>query len=230
MFVIKQFQTPPAEILNSQILQLVVDNLTDISAIAIPASNPLYSLYQYAIGFEVHRYLEALDPSKGIPVQLLVALDEADGESVLGFLLYQPRTQAEDACAVTYLAVRADRRRRGIARALLAQMAVQYPHVELKCSVAKVTWFEALGFQVLAASGTQVLMNSRSQVSDGLLALLDTAPIYRSLEVQQIHSYLLKQHGRRAMLDAEKQRDRHLDQLTRQARLFVEARSIGQVH
>ena len=32
-------------------------------------------------------------------------------------------------------------------------------------------------------------------------------------------------YGKRAMTDAEKQRDRHMDQLTRQARVFVQARS-----
>jgi hypothetical protein len=36
--------------------------------------------------------------------------------------------------------------------------------------------------------------------------------------VQQIHTYLL-QNGKRAMLDAEKQRDRHLDQVTRHTNL-----------
>jgi hypothetical protein len=60
-----------------------------------------------------------------------------------------------------------------------------------------------------------------------LLAQLDVAPIYSSLEVRQIHTYLLQKHGKRAMLDAEKQRDRHLDQLTRKASEFVHER-LGQ--
>ena len=50
------------------------------------------------------------------------------------------------------------------------------------------------------------------------------APIYSSLEVRQIHTYLLQKHGKRAMLDAEKQRDRHLDQLTHKASEFVRER------
>ena len=56
------------EPINSQILQLVVDHLTDISAMEIAPSNLLYSIYQYAIGFEVHLYLQALDGTKGIAV------------------------------------------------------------------------------------------------------------------------------------------------------------------
>ncbi|MGH8348660.1 MAG: GNAT family N-acetyltransferase, partial [Pseudomonas sp.] len=39
-----------------------------------------------------------------------------------------------------------------------------------------------------------------------------------------IHTYLLQKHGKRAMTDAEKQRDRHLDQLTHKAREFVRGR------
>jgi len=50
------------------------------------------------------------------------------------------------------------------------------------------------------------------------------ASIYSSLEVRQIHTYLLQKHGKRAMVDAEKQRDRHLDQLAHKVRLFVQGR------
>lgn len=97
------------------------------------------------------------------------------------------------------------------------------PHAELACFVSKVPYFEAMGFQVLAAR-VQVVMNTRDRQTEGLLAVLDIAPIYNSVEVRQIHAYLLKQNGKRAMTDAEKQRDRHLDQMTRQARLFVQER------
>ncbi|WDG77103.1 GNAT family N-acetyltransferase [Pseudomonas chlororaphis] len=217
-------QTPCPEAVNSQILQMVVDYLTDISAVAIPPSNLLYNIYQYAIGYEVHLYLQALDGSRGIAVELLVATDDDDPEQVLGFLLYLPVKDDPEACGVAYMAVRASHRRQGIARALLAQMRERYPHAELTCAVGKVAWFEALGFQVLGVRGPQVLMNTRGHATDGLMGLLDTAPIYRSLEVRQIHSYLLQKHGKRAMLDAEKQRDRHLDQMTRNAQALVRER------
>ena len=64
--------------------------------------------------------------------------------------------------------------------------------------------FEAMGFQVRGARGTQVLMNTQDYGTDGLMGVLDVAPIYQSVEVRQIHSYLLAQHGRKAMLEAEK--------------------------
>ncbi|QLL11396.1 GNAT family N-acetyltransferase [Pseudomonas chlororaphis] len=227
MPTINHFQTPCPEAVNSQILQMVVDYLTDISAVAIPPSNLLYNIYQYAIGYEVHLYLQALDGSRGIAVELLVASDDDDPEQVLGFVLYLPVKDDPEACGVAYMAVRASHRRQGIARSLLARMRERYPHAELTCAAGKVPWFEALGFQVLGVRGPQVLMNTRDHATDGLMGLLDAAPIYRSLEVRQIHSYLLQKHGKRAMLDAEKQRDRHLDQMTRNAQALVRER-LGQ--
>lgn len=72
--------------------------------------------------------------------------------------------------------------------------------------------------------GTQVLMNTRDYSTDGLMGVLDVASIYSSLEVRQIHTYLLNKHGKRAMIDAEKQRDRHFDQMARKAQVFVQNR------
>ncbi|MGC5700804.1 GNAT family N-acetyltransferase [Pseudomonas sp. NFXW11] len=228
MSSITLFQAPPPEAIQSQIQQMVVDYISDISAVAIAPSNLLYNLYQYGVGFEVHLYLQAMDGSRELAVELLVASDPLEPERVLGFILYLPLKDDPQACAVAYMAVLQGQRRQGIARQMLQAMRVRYPHAELACNVAKVSCFEALGFQLVGARGPQVLMNTRDHSSDGLLAVLDVAPIYQSLEVRQIHSYLLAQHGRKAMLEAEKKRDRHLDQLTRQAQALVRER-LGEV-
>lgn len=224
MPALTHFVAPPEESIKSQILQMVVDYLTDISAIAITPSNPLYNLYQYSIGFEVHLYLQAMGGSGELQAQLIVATAPDDPQVVTGFLLYLPVQDDPQACSVAYLAVNDQYRRRGIARAMLAQMTERYPHAELACAVSKVPYFEAMGFQVAGVRGPQVLMNTRDHASQGQIAMLDVAPIYRTVEVQQIHTYLLKQHGKRAMVDAEKQRDRHLDQLQRKAQAFVQER------
>jgi len=221
---ITHYKTPCPESVNSQILQLVVDNLTDISMVAIPPSNLLYNVYQYAIGYEVHLYLEALNGAKGMAVELIVATDLDDPDKVVGFLLYLPVKDDPDACSVAYMAVDGGHRRQGIARRMLREMVGRYPHAELACAVAKVPYFESMGFQVVGARSTQVLMNTRDHGSDGLMALLDVAPIHSSLEVPEIQTYRPQKHGKRAMLDAEKQRDRHLDQLTRKASEFVRER------
>ncbi|MFK3821178.1 GNAT family N-acetyltransferase [Pseudomonas yamanorum] len=222
MFSLTHYETPCPEPINAQILQMVVDNLTDISMVAIPPSNLLYNVYQYAIGYEVHLYLEALGGSKGIAVELIVALYAQ--EQVIGFLLYLPVKDDPEACGVAYMAVHASHRRKGVARAMMQDMLARYPHAELTCAVEKVPAFESMGFQLRGVRGTQVLMNTRDYSTDGLMGLLDVASIYSSLEVRQIHTYLLQKHGKRAMIDAEKQRDRHFDQMTHKARMFVHAR------
>lgn len=222
MFSLTHYETPCPEPINAQILQMVVDYLTGISMVAIPPSNLLYNVYQYAIGYEVHLYLEALDGSKGIAVELIVALDAQ--EQVIGFLLYLPVKDDPEACGVAYMAVHASHRRKGVARAMMQDMLARYPHAELTCAVEKVPAFESMGFQLRGVRGTQVLMNTRDYSTDGLMGLLDVASIYSSLEVRQIHTYLLQKHGKRAMVDAEKQRDRHFDQMTHKARMFVHAR------
>jgi GNAT superfamily N-acetyltransferase len=222
MFSLTHYETPCPEPINAQILQMVVDYLTDISMVAIPPSNLLYNVYQYAIGYEVHLYLEALGGSKGIAVELIVALDAQ--EQVIGFLLYLPVKDDPEACGVAYMAVHASHRRQGVARAMMQDMLGRYPHAELTCAVEKVPAFESMGFQLRGVRGTQVLMNTRDYSTDGLMGLLDVASIYSSLEVRQIHTYLLQKHCKRAMIDAEKQRDRHFDQMTHKARMFVHAR------
>jgi ribosomal protein S18 acetylase RimI-like enzyme len=224
MFTVTRFETPPSELIKSQIMQMVVDYVTDISMVNIAPSNPLYSLYQYGVGFELHLYIDGMDGSKGIAAELIVALDADEPDKVVGFLLYLPVKDDLQACSVAYMAVQARRRRQGVARAMLREMTERFPHAELACRPAAVPRFEAMGFQVLSARGPQVVMNTRDHGTDGLVAVLDVAPIYNSLEIRQIHSYLLQQHGKRPMIEAEKQRDRHLDQLTRQARALVDAR------
>ncbi|RMV80217.1 Acetyltransferase, GNAT family [Pseudomonas caricapapayae] len=224
MSTIMLLHTPPPEFIRSQIQQMVVDYVTDISMVAIAPDNPLYNLYQYGVGYEVHLYLNAIGGSHSLAVELIVALDDEDPETVLGFLLYLPVQDDPQACAVAYMAVRESHRRQGIARSMLDKMVGRYPHAELYCVVDKVPYFEASGFQVLGARGPQVIMNTRDHGTDGLLAVMDIAPIYSSVEVRQIHAYLIKQHGKSAMIEAEKQRDHHLDRMTRDARAFAEQR------
>jgi GNAT superfamily N-acetyltransferase len=231
MFTLVHLDTPPPESLKNQVLQMVVDYFSDISPVSLTPSNPLYQLYQYVIGYEMHLYLQAMDSAVDSSARLILALDNQDPSLVLGFALYLPAKDDPDACTLVYMAVQADQRRRGIARAMLQQMVARHPHAELACVAGKVATFEAMGFQVLTAHGPQVLMSTRDYSSDGMLAVQDLAPIFQSKEVRQIHAYLLKQHGKKAMSEAEKQRDRLLDQMTQRALALVhERRASGSVH
>jgi GNAT superfamily N-acetyltransferase len=226
MFTLVHLDSPPPESLNSQVLQMVVDYLSDISPVSLTPSNPLYQLYQYVIGYEMHLYLRAMDSAQPSSARLILALSDQDPSQVLGFALYLPAQDTPDACTLAYMAVQASQRRHGIARAMLQQMVDRHPHAELACVAGKVAIFEAMGFQVLAARGPQVLMSTRDHSANGILAVQDLAPIFQSTEVRQIHTYLLKQHGKRAMSDAEKQRDRLLDQMAQQAQALVRERLI----
>ena len=217
MFTLTHLDTPPPESLKSQVLQMVVDYLGDISPVSLTPSNPLYQLYQYVVGFEVHRYLESMDGAQAGKPELIMAPDAEAPAKLLGFALYLPYVDDPEACSLVYLAVQASHRRQGVGRAMVEAIVARYPHAEVACVAGKVPYFEALGFLPLAARGPQVVMNTRSQASNGLIAVQDLAPIFKSEEVRQIYSYLVQQHGRKAMSDAEKKRDRLLDQLARQA-------------
>lgn len=231
MFTLVHLNTPPPESLKSQVLQMVVDYLSDISPVSLTPSNPLYQLYQYVIGYEVHLYLQAMDGNVEGRAQLVLALDDLDPSQVLGFALYLPAKDDPEACTLAYMAVQASQRRHGMARTMLQHMITRHAHAELACVASQVPTFEAMGFRVLAAQGPQVLMNTRRHRADGLFAVQDLAPIFQSKEVQQIHAYLLKQHGKKAMGEAEKQRDRLLDQMAQRALALVhERRASGSVH
>ncbi|MGY4535274.1 GNAT superfamily N-acetyltransferase [Pseudomonas sp. TE3786] len=224
MFTLVQLDTPPPESLKSQVLQMVVDYFSDISPVPLTPSNPLFQLYQYVIGFEVHLYLQGMEAGLQSSARLILALDDEDPSQVLGFALYLPSQDDEQAGTLAYLAVQSSHRRRGIARALVQQMLARRPHAELACAASQVPTFEALGFQVLTAQGPHVVLGTRAQRSGGMVAVQDLAPIYQSKEVRQIHAYLVQQHGKKAMGEAESKRDRLLDQMGLQAQTLVKER------
>ncbi|MDZ3991164.1 GNAT family N-acetyltransferase [Pseudomonas sp. Teo4] len=224
MFILSRLDSVPPESFQNQIRQLVIDNVGDLSSVAIRVENPLYPLYQYGVGMEVHQYLQALDGTRGLRVTLTLALDADAPDQLLGFALSLPAQDNDQACALAFLAILPSHRRQGIARALLTDLQSRYACVELNAFAAQVPWFENMGMQVVAASGPQVLMSSTGHASQALIGRLDIAPIYQTAEVHQIHTYLLNQQGEDAMIEAEQQRDEWLDELTVQAEGCVKQR------
>jgi GNAT superfamily N-acetyltransferase len=224
MFILSRLDSVPPESFQNQIRELVIHNVGELSSVAIRAENPLYPLYQYGVGMEVHQYLQAMDGTRGLAVQLTLALDADAPDQLLGFALTLPAQDNPQACALAFLAVAPSHRRQGIARALLGDVQARHASVELNAFTHQVPWFENMGMQVVAASGPQVLMSSTGQASGALIGRLDIAPIYQTAEVLQIHTYLLNQQGEDAMVDAEQQRDEWLDELTAQAKACVRER------
>ena len=224
MFILSRLESVPPESFQNQIRELVIHHVGELSSVAISADNPLYPLYQYGVGMEVHQYLQALDGTRGLAVALTLALDAEEPDQLLGFALSLPAEDDEQACALAFLAVRASHRRQGIARALLGDLQARHACVELNAFASQVPWFEAMGMQVVAANGPQVLMSSTGRASGALIGRLDIAPIYQTAEVMQIHTYLLNQQGEDAMIEAEQMRDKRLDELTAQAQECVRQR------
>lgn len=224
MFILSRLDSVPPESFQNQIRELVIHHVGDLSSVAIRADNPLYPLYQYGVGMEVHQYLQAMDGTRGLDVQLTLALDAEAPDQLLGFALALPAQDNPQACVLAFLAVVPERRRQGVARALLGDVQARFASVELNAFVHQVPWFEAMGMQVVTASGPQVLMSSTGHASGALIGRLDIAPIYQTTEVHQIHTYLLNQQGEDTMIEAEQQRDEWLDELAMRARECVKQR------
>ena len=117
MFILSRLDSVPPESFQNQIRELVIHNVGELSSVAITADNPLYPLYQYGVGMEVHQYLQALDGNRGLAVALTLALDAEAPDQLLGFALSLPAEDDQQACALAFLAVRPSHRRQGIARA-----------------------------------------------------------------------------------------------------------------
>ena len=224
MFILRRLDTVPPETFQEQIRQLVIDHVGQLSSVGIAQDNLLYPLYQYGVGWEVHQYLMALDGTRGLDVELVLALDAEAPDRLVGFALALPAQDDPQACALAFLAVDPARRRQGIARGLLADLGSRYACIELYAFADQVPLFEALGLQALASDGPQVLMSTTGHASQALIGRLDTTPIYRTLEVGQIHAYLVNQHGDEAMQLAEDLRDARLDDLTLAAEACVRQR------
>jgi GNAT superfamily N-acetyltransferase len=203
---------------------MVVDNITDLSMLGVPPSNPLYGVYRWALPYEINLYIQQIGQSPAVPIELLVAYAEDNETEAVGFLLYLPVPSHPDACGVTYMAVKQSHRRRGYGSAMMRECISRYPHVELTCFVKKVQFYENLGFQVLDTHNTQVVMNTRSASTTGLMAIVETAHILHLPQVKQIHAQLVQRWGIKEMAKAEKQLERHLEQLKRQASAFVQER------
>ncbi|MBM5458638.1 GNAT family N-acetyltransferase [Pseudomonas sp. P66] len=215
--------SPPATVSN-QVCQMVATYLTDLSMLAVPASNLLFEVYEWALPCEVYVYLQWIGQPENPPVELLVAFDDEEPFEVVGFLMYLPMPTHPEACGITYMAVRKSHRGRGIGKAMIEQALSRYPHAELTCPVSKVGFYERLGFQVLRARNTQVVMNTREFSSEGMMGVVDAAQIYQSAEVRNIQNQQLQRWGRKEMVNAEKQLQRHISQLERQAAAFVKER------
>ena len=224
MSIVLFHESPPSHEVAVQVLQMVDTYLSDLSMLAVPPSNPLYEVYRWTLPCEVDQYLQRIGQVPTAPVELIVAFDDVDLRKVVGFLLYLPVPSHPDACGITYMAVKQSHRRRGLGTTMMREAIARYPHVELTCPVKKVPFYEQIGFQVIDSENTQVVMNTRSASTTGLMGIVNAEQILHSSQAKQIHAQLVDRLGLKVMVNAEKQLQRHVDQLTRQAASFVRER------
>jgi GNAT superfamily N-acetyltransferase len=215
---------PPEEVLD-QVLDLVVAYMSDLSMLAVPPSNLLYPFYEWALPREVGLYIMRIGQMPSAPVELVVAFADDDPSRVVGFLLYLPVPTVPDACGVTYMAVKQSYRGKGVGSAMMREAISRYPHVELTCPIKKVPFYERLGFRVLDAHNTQIVMNTREQSTTGMMGIVDVAAVYESAEAQKIKTALLSKWGRKPIGNAEAQLHRHVEQLARKAQAYVRERA-----
>lgn len=215
-------KSEPDQQVIDQILQLVVENVTDLSMQSVPASNLLHAVYAWTLPCEVDQYIQRIGLMPAAPVELIVAYADHNPAEVIGFLLYLPVPSDADACGINYMVVKQNHRLQGVARAMMAGAIERYPHVELTCTISKVPFYERLNFRVLTAEGAQVVMNTRSASTKGLMGLVNVEPIFRDPRVQAIQGRLVQRWGRKAVLNAEKQLERHIQDLSRKAAEFVQ--------
>ncbi|MDH1403712.1 GNAT family N-acetyltransferase [Pseudomonas sp. GD03730] len=210
----------------SQIAQLTQDNVTDLSMLGLPPSNPIYPLYQYTLSTEILQYVGRVGQmDEQAPVRLVVAFADEAQKSVIGFVLYLPVIQDHKACGLSYMAVANGHRRKGIARDMMKAVAEQCPHIELTCFINKVPVYESLGFHVIGYRETQIVMNNRTDPSPGEMAAIWTVPIIESNESRQIQGQLGQKHGMKVMREAERKLHRLVEDLKRKAEQFVSDRA-----
>ena len=217
-------ETIPSDRVLEQILVIATDNLTELSMLGVPPSNPLHGLYCWSMQFEICMYIMRIGKMPDAPVELILAYDDDNDTDVVGFLLYSPVLSHPDACGVNYMAVKQSHRRRGIGSAMMREAISRYPHVELTCFVKKVPFYESLGFQVLDTQNTQVVMNTRSASTTGMMSIVDTSSFFSKPQARQIHDNLVKRWGVEEMTRAEIQLQWHVEQLKREASTFVSER------
>ncbi|MGF7244081.1 GNAT superfamily N-acetyltransferase [Pseudomonas oryzihabitans] len=222
MSIVRYHEFLPSSHEGKQVLQLVEENITDLSMLAVPASNPLYQVYQWTLPVEIGSYMGRIGKVPGQPVEILLAFNDAAPDVVDGFLLYSPVPTHPEACGVNYMAVRGSSRRRGIGSELVRALLNLYPHTELTCAIKRVPFYQSLGFKVIDNHHTHVVMNTYPASCVGQMAVLDVTAIHESREAAAIHNGLVQKWGVKEMKKAEKQLERHVAQLCRQAESFAQ--------
>jgi GNAT superfamily N-acetyltransferase len=223
MSITRYHTNPPTQAEGDQVVAMVKDYVTDLCLVAVPPSNLMYEFYRWALQTEVGFYMSRIGMTASQPVELLLAFDNTTPNEVVGFLLYSPIPTHPEACGVNYMAVKQSHRRRRVGSELMKTLIELYPHTELTCSVKKVPFYQSVGLQVVDHHLTHVAMNTRTASCDGEIAIVNVESIYESDEANAIKRSLVQRWGVKEIKRAQKQMERHVADLSRQAEAFYRA-------
>ncbi|MGP0171305.1 GNAT family N-acetyltransferase [Pseudomonas sp. NCHU5208] len=230
MFTITHYRTPPRQELMQQVLSLAAQNTPEMHMVQPEPSNPMYPLIELNMVLEIHLYMDRMGPDDVRKAGLILATTGPASENVVGFLQYVSSTDMESACAVTYLAVDAAHRRQGIARTLIGELNKLHPHAALTCTVEKVPYYEALGFELLGPRGTQIIMTSGGYRNQARCTLTDASQFLNHPLALRLQSNLLAEHGEERIQSGQLQLSVGVSRLESAATKYAAARLAGINH
>lgn len=152
------------------ILLLAQANVQGLANYPVTTDSPLHGLALAEITERLADSLQAMGNPPRIPVshsksysgvvELIVALDDAAADRLVGFVQYKPRLPLCDSCSIGYLAVEAEYRGRGVLREMMGLLTQHYPSVGLDCPLSLVGLYERLGFKSVKRQGCHVAMET----------------------------------------------------------------------
>ena len=224
MFTITRHKSPPDLGLLRQIVDMTVASAADLGLTAVPASNPLSGIYDLVLAMEINTYIAAIGHDNELLSGLVVATDRAAPDRLVGFLLYQGLANVLDGCGINYMAVNAGDRRQGAARAMVEEVLRSHPHATLTCTIAKVPYYEAMGFKIVGSRHNQVRMNTFGFSTSNVQNVLNVEAFLQHPQVQAAQRTLIQKYGTKDLRDAEKQIKRGVERGTTKAESYVRER------
>lgn len=152
MILVQTMSAPVLVHIGERVLELVAENVTDLSMRHPPVSHPLFSAYRLSLLAEVRAYLARPAPSQ---IELVVATD--DGQLV-GFALCGLSPAPKPECGIYYTAVAGSRRGEGILSLMVRDITSRYAVVSLSCDVRLVPVYERYGFELIDRRKHQIVM------------------------------------------------------------------------
>jgi GNAT superfamily N-acetyltransferase len=200
MIVVDRVSASVIPALGEQVLDLVAENVTELSMTHPPATHPFFSVYRLILLTEIRAYLARPTPSQ---IELVSATENGE---LLGFALCGLSPSGE--CGVYYIAVSKGRRNQGIMSLIMRDIVNRYGIISLSCDVHQVPRYERYGFEPVWVRNNQIVM----VIGDPQ----EETPILDSVQLQQQPPILQEQ-----MAASSRSTERAVEQANRAMKKFL---------